>query len=1026
MQQAREFISRVLPWPPAGQPGAYMNVHHSWEKPGVPKLLWGGRAVQNVADAVNAVAYQLGRPETRGIYLCMSSQRIAIPKQVANGYTMWVAQRSSVGAVELKSFFVDIDVKPEAYPTQAEAMTAFGDFLQATGLPPPTVAIDTGSGGFHVHWICERPMKPDEWKVYAFALNNAIMQHGLIADQQCTIDAARILRIPDTYNMKTGAPRTIKFLTQMLPADYDNQIIFDKLAPYIGVTQNVTPTAAPSSFALPAAFHGVKPAVSNVSAINAMAAGVTREARPVILQDVVPECGFIEKAFMDGGKDYDNTLWNLTTLIGTFAEDGRNLSHDMAKGHPTYTAAETDALYTRKMAERVNNNIGWPQCRTIAASGSKPCQICPHLNAGKSPLHFARAANQPAAPVSDLPANYTRDTNNFIYQMEVKEDGDSVAKLVAPYAMYNGWIQENPLTLLFETITNVGKNIQIQIPLKDLDSREKMSGWLRAQGFLVQHDNTKQLGTFMVAWSQALQKIRSSVVNTPAFGWVTDPATSKDEGFAYGGVLYTSSGERVTTNAPGGIDLQYKPKGELAPWLDAAKVITNQKRPELDLIVAAGFAGPLMRFTGQAGVMISAYSADSGVGKSSAMKIGQSVWGNPVTAMSSLDDTKNSVFEKIGTLKHLPIFWDELKGEKNIAAFVEIAFGIAQGKGKSRLNQDISQREVKQWQTIITIASNDSLIDAVNIALKGTEAGVLRMFEYEVTPEAGIGQLSMVAAGDRLQNTHENYGRAGEIYAKYLGQNHEQVKVEVMKTMHALEKKMVGQISERFWFAAAAVLISGARYSNYLKLTEINEPALAKLCMKIIENMRGNVKTLDANAQSKDNVWDTLTQFLTAMSARHTLITDIIPTGAGKPAQAKIFGDTSRLEGVYVHIAVETGIIRISRTKLMTWLVEHGYGRHMFLGELIGKFGFRNLRSARLGSGTKYRTGNQFLFEALAIGTPLQSWLEDTGSDPLPQAFDQPTTTGETNETIDKAIQRSRFGSGNPANGGGLPPDETV
>lgn len=1024
LEQAREFLELVFPWPPIGQVGAYCNIHWTYLVPDNPKPLWGGSATTTLNDAVKQTAYALKQANTQAIYVCMSSQQVAIPKQINQNFSIMQAQRSTHGAVELLGFFLDIDVKPTAYATQQDAITAFNDFIQKIGLPTPNVAVDTGSGGFHVHWVCSRAMKPDEWGTYARALATAVMQHGLMADTQVTVDASRVLRIPGTYNNKTGTPREVKLLTQIIPTRYDNQIIFDILQPYVGQVQASAP--APGKLVLPAAFGAITPQ-SNVPVTNAMSAGIAREARPVVLQDVVAECGFIRDAFKDGGKDYDNTLWNLTTLIATFAEDGRALAHDMAKGHSTYTELETDALFTRKMADRINRNLGWPGCRTIANSGCAACQTCPHLNAGKSPLHFATSyVPAPASlpPPADMPGGYMRDADNLVYHMRVKDDGELASELVSSYPMGNGWIQENPSTFLFKTITNVGRKIQIGIPLKDLDGRDKMAGCLRTQGFLVQQYEIKKVGEFMVSWSKELQKIKNAVVNTPAFGWHVG-ADGKDEGFAYGGILYTPSEERITMNAPSGLDLQYKPRGTLEPWQDAARVITNQKRPELDLIIAAGFAGPLMKFAGQAGVMISAFSADSGVGKSSAMKVGQSIWGDPVTAMSSLDDTKGSVLEKVGSLKNLPLMWDEMKGLQNLKSFVEVLFGIVQGKGKARLTQDIAQREVKQWQTIAIVASNASLIDSLNVALQGTEAGILRLYEYEVPParENGPGILSMGEASNRLQNTHNNYGKAGEVYAKFLGQSHEQIGVEVLKTMHSLEKKMSGVVGERFWFAAAAVLISGARYANYLKLTEIDEMALAKLCMKIIRDMRGHVKSLSLNIRSQASVWDILTSFLSEMRARHTLTTNIIPTGAGAPIKGsvKILKDTSKLEGIYVQIAVESGIIRIARTELMRFLVERGYSRHQFLGELEKDFGFRNLNSARLGGGTPLASGNQFLLESFALGTPLQGWLEDSG-DTLPGTFKtNGAGTGETHEetiegeTIEKAIIRSKL---NPTQGG--------
>ena len=67
--------------------------------------------------------------------------------------------------------------------------------------------------------------------------------------------------------------------------------------------------------------------------------------------------------------------------------------------------------------------------------------------------------------------------------------------------------------------------------------------------------------------------------------------------------------------APGG-DPQnvtnYTPRGKIEKWRQAFDAVLTG-RPDLQVITAASFASPLMRFTGQPGVVLSAWG-DGGAG----------------------------------------------------------------------------------------------------------------------------------------------------------------------------------------------------------------------------------------------------------------------------------------------------------------------------------------------------------------------------------------------------------------------------
>ena len=218
------FLARVLPWA-AGSP--WLNLCYFDDKKFVQS-----RAYKTVDDMVRGLAWIKRQTYVRDIYCCMSSQTIAEQKSTANGFTYMKGIRSKDGAVELKSLFLDIDVKKGAYPDTAACAAALGKFIKASGMPRPTLAVETGGGGVHVHWVLDRALKVIDWLPLANALKNATKQHGLITDEGVTADAARILRVPDTVNWKYPHHPMASLGANVLPNDYPVAMIEKILAPY--------------------------------------------------------------------------------------------------------------------------------------------------------------------------------------------------------------------------------------------------------------------------------------------------------------------------------------------------------------------------------------------------------------------------------------------------------------------------------------------------------------------------------------------------------------------------------------------------------------------------------------------------------------------------------------------------------------------------------------------------------------------------------------------------------------------------
>lgn len=988
-ENAKIYLARVLPWPEPGQPG-FVNIHWTFP-PTNPrpdgKPAWTGRAVQSAGEAGKTLEFALkAGSNTLDVYACMSTQLAAEAKVTKGKFprTYNAPIRLATNAIALKSFFLDVDYgKPNgsSYATPDDAVKATMDFIKTVGLPKPTMIVHSG-GGFHFYWCVDRALSPDEWLPIAFSLAEAAKANGLLCDTQCTVDSVRVLRIPDTLNRKQEPARHVRFIGQPLDYDYGLARVRDPLQPYVGRV----PQAA-SSLAVDRSLFPLRPVTAPPSELQV---GLDQLWPSPDLDLVTPLCGFLRDAVASGGAGLNNPLWNITTLISTFTKGGRADAHRMGDKHATYTKESTDEFFDRKDRERSERGLGWPSCATISATGATACKSCALFAQGKSPLNFeVRAAptgavgsvppssgSTPAAqpapnpivqtsgfgpttggasvaghalhgPVtsggnSDMPAGYLRTAANIICKVVVDPANpqQQISIPISDYPMMNAWLQKDPNMLHFDSVVERNKVGQISIDLEYIGTNE-MRKVLQSQGFMLGATD-KFSGDFFVSWVKKLQQIKDSVASAP-FGW--HDKNGQTEGFIYGGQLWTPNGSSPSATANPVVNQQYKPKGSDAYWLDAVKLVTSQGRPDLEAIVASAFAAPLVMFTGHLGMLMSAYSKESGIGKSTALRIAQAVWGDPIRAVQSLSDTQNSVMKKIGEVRSLPVYWDELKTDEDTKKFVNMTFQIAQGKEKSRLNQHAQMKEPGHWQTLVVSASNDSLIDHVTQQTQTTLAGLYRIFEYTVVPASPsqTGLIDTSEATIRLSKLNTNYGSVGLKYAQWLGTNFHSIEADMASLSKQLNIETKSHQEERFWISLIACVLLGARYANALGYAVFDEPALKAFMLRSLDTMRALRGSQTVDLTRTINISSIMSSFLKDMQQQNKVLwTDRIHVAVGKPPKpnspnaVKIIkpSDVSRINGVSVQIGIDDKLMRISSSTFGEWLKKSGKSRHLLMEAL--------------------------------------------------------------------------------------------
>ena len=946
-EHARQFLDRAIP-PIPGDRTAYLNIH--WSSPasnedGTPKLRengerirwWDGRACASTDEACRTIEWVLGQGG-KDIYVCMSLQAKMEPKTSRKGHPYKKALRLADDAVALRSLFVDVDVKDDAYPDTATALAAFKDFITAAALPMPSAVVGSGSGGFHAHWTFERALTPTEWQPLANALAAATKQHGLITDSQCTIDSARILRIPGTANFKSGEPKPVTLMS--LDDHVDLDAMKAALEPYATM---------------------LPPRVTTKIEVNdELGANLTSGKIEFRVEDVAKQCGFIARTLGTGGADNPQPLWFLTASISTFLEDGRSALHLMSNKHRGYAAKDTDELYDRVEANQKRRDLGWPRCSKIAGYGAKECQSCPLLKQDKSPLNFAiSVAND--VPDDTMPDRYVRGQDGMISYRSVDENGVISLLPISQYPIISGWLSNNPWTFHFITRSESGRRITVEIPTEVIFAKDGFSKYMGGKGFFCTDKQYKILKEFFVAWLQKLQQSKNSVISAAPFGWsVVD---GKIEGFTYAGRVWMDGNDRPAANPNPVLSYQYTPKGDIKPWTELAQIIYEQKRSALDAILAVSFAAPLVRFTGFPGLLLNAYSSESGIGKTTAMKASQAVWGHPVLAMQGLNDTTNSVLGKMGQIRSLPMYWDELKSDQQTKRFVSIVFDLTGGREKTRMNADATLKMSGTWQTMMVSASNDSIIDAMAREVGSTTAGLHRLFEYTVPKPAqvthDVGMVQRLAG-----KLEDNYGHAGLIYAKFLGAYHKRIELEVAERQDEVCREAGIKQEERHWAATIAVILKGAEYANELGLTQIDLEKLREFLLEVLARMRSEVDASPADMNNNMSVSAILAEFFNSTRARNTLITNRIWVAKGKPAKGAIQlkCDVSRLGEIIVHIGQEDKLIRISSIYLTRWMAERGYSRHTLVKRLESEFGLTKV-NGKLGGGTDLTCATEHLLE---------------------------------------------------------------
>lgn len=871
-------------------------------------------AVRNYDELIDLIESRAAWKNSE-VFLALGTQTLADTKQSRDGRAVYAIRKSNNMAT-FNALWIDVDVGDDKpFKTTQEAEAAAAKFYTDAGLPPLSMRNYSGSGGFHDYWCFAEPVAKDVWELLANGLRNACDHHKFSIDSKCTIDAARILRIPTTLNRKHYPPRECQMDIGIArqrnlyePSDF---------------------SAALKQFMTAKTKTGTGPSATVTGIAANFTAGTETKVPPVSIDAVAKNCPMTAQTLADGGVGKREPEWQMDIYLAAFTSDPRDAAHRLSMGHAQYDPADTEKKLEQKQIAIKAGNLGWPECSKFHHAA---CQTCPLRVQNKSPFHFAQPDIPLVQPTTDddeiMPPGYHRNQHKHV----IGQMANGHYFMTIPYPLLDAYIDGETNEPVIKYAAG-GKEQFGTVSLAKQTNVGFAEAWTKATRNTMLL-NPKPLSGFMMAFVQRLQELGAKrVIRPTGMGW-------DDDNFVFDEV-YMPTGTKSVYLGREILDMNYRREGELKPWQDAMDKMIYGNAP-LEILVASAFAAPLVSLMVPYSLILSIYSPASAYGKTTGISLAQAVWAQP-EKMSQIQDTTNSVMGKLAALRHLPVYWDELKLQDEMEEIVKIIFRVVSGRDKTRMKQDATlRRQAAAARTMMAICSNQSVSAMAVEATEGTDAGGLRVFEIEADP---LVKTPGVHGESLLLKLDSNYGVAGSIYAKSLVKN----KASIVAVLNTVREQYEGIIEfherERFWKGTMVSITAGAMIANAIGLSHFDVNAIQKRLIATFEGMRDDQTSNQVHATTTPHAAVGIFEemFNELIGNKHCVVTPTLSYGRGRPTinasgNMTAIGTKEDYREIVAQKGHEDGRRLIKRRLFQKWMRDHHRQPRQMLGLLAATY----------------------------------------------------------------------------------------
>ena len=871
--------------------------------------------------------------------------------------------RTAANAAYVKSFFLDLDCgedTPKKYLDQNAALQALKKFVKDTGIPRPMI-VNSGNG-VHAYWPLTEAVKRDEWKEVAEQFKVSCLLSGLKIDPSVPADAARVLRAVGSHNFKGMTP---------LPVEVLNDVPLMDFAVFKGKFGSMG-----------GGFSG---------AIKRPLDAVTKallENKPSSFRLILKKsadgigCNQILDAVLNQ-KTASEPMWRAVLSIAKFCKDKDKAIHAVSFEHPEYTRQTTE--------EKAALIHGPYNCETFWKDNPNGCNGCIHKGKIKNPINLGRGEVEVAtaednvvrdtkAPeivytVPEYPFPYVRGKYGGVYVKSEDKEGNPKDMLIYENDFYLVNTVDDPLegmSALFRLHLPQDGVKEFLVPMKEMIAKDTFGRRVAEQGMGTTGKQMEALMHYANTSVKTYQKTKRADKSRLQFGW-TDNYSS----FIVGDRQITATG--IKYSPPSSVTLGlvgfFRQAGTLEKWKE---VVSFYNRPGMELhmfTMFAGFSSPLVPFCGESrGGIINLYSDGSGTGKTTMLKVINSIFGHPEDLMLIKSDTMNSRISRIGTLQNITPTIDEITNEPPEVTS-DFLYDFLQARGKNRLKHSHNVERINSttWKSNCVTSANSPLEDKLYVKKRSPDGELARFMDLEYYPGNTLTKTESDAIFNPLKT---NYGWAGDVYMQYVIQNLPDIIKLLDKMQKSIDKAAGLTQRERHWSGLTVTPLVGglvARSAGVLEFTDadfkrIYGYAVAQLIAKRISQTRltQSAPELILGSFLSEHINDVLV--INSGTSRKT----------GAMAEAPIREPRGKL---YIRYEPDTKMIYVSKTKFRTYCTAGQTSYTGVLDAMKKQQTFLGEKKVRMGKGMQlshpeaaliFSNQGDTLFEAgdLLLGNP--------------------------------------------------------
>lgn len=282
----------------------------------------------------------------------------------------------------------------------------------------------------------------------------------------------------------------------------------------------------------------------------------------------------------------------------------------------------------------------------------------------------------------------------------------------------------------------------------DGSGARKAAATAAAQGVQVATNRGQEFALALGTWRDVCR--RPTIQLLDASGW-----HRRDDGgwmYANGSELHGGRGVRMDPTSTTAKTRSTR-RGDLSEWRERAHDLLTT--PGLVFAVGTSLAGPLLSRLDRGSFMVN-LCGNSSAGKTTALRLAASLWGDTRDILRSWDSTRNALEGLAAASNDSVLVLDELQRFLSSGAtgaeLSRAVHTIAGTTGRARMTRTAQMRAVRQWRCASLSTSEAPLRDLVGSSFRGGDG--VRAVDLEVK----MGELTVDAAHahdlDELARTH--------------------------------------------------------------------------------------------------------------------------------------------------------------------------------------------------------------------------------------------------------------------------------